>query len=405
MIGARIAETPDGVGYDTVYVLDDPPTEIPLSSPAEVRREHAGGGGGGGLRTAATGGGTAVESVSSAPAAAFPPSAEGQVLEPEPEIEPAQPKDVAIRRLGSTVMRQAARLVDEESGRVMEVQTNQPCLICYSANYLLPNRNAASAAADASKGKGNQGKGNSSNNNRKKNKKQKRSKRRRRQDGEQDQHQHESSGGGTSNAAAVGSTSGNASGSDAENSRGGSGGDGGDRPAAGLDNAEASTVEEGDEELTAVAESSSDSLAARHRQWGAVCLETVNYIGSLRFKQLPSMVLHPGQEYYHKTVHSFSTVQPYGLGSARQEESKAEDDAVVVDDAQEQQQGENAANAPDSSAEEESAGAGARQEGKQIDAEKKRRSDSRSDDDNNPGAADTHDSSGQRKQGEARSKL
>ena len=47
----------------------------------------------------------------------------------------------------------------------------------------------------------------------------------------------------------------------------------------------------------------------RHRQWGAVCLETVNFIGSLRFKkQLPSMLLLPGGEYYHKTMHRFSTV-------------------------------------------------------------------------------------------------
>ena len=40
-----------------------------------------------------------------------------------------------------------------------------------------------------------------------------------------------------------------------------------------------------------------------------MCLETVNFIGSLRFKkQLPSMVLLPGDEYCHKTMHRFSTV-------------------------------------------------------------------------------------------------
>ena len=48
--------------------------------------------------------------------------------------------------LGSSVMKKAARLVDVESGRVMEVQTNQNCIICYTANYLPADEQAHAQA-------------------------------------------------------------------------------------------------------------------------------------------------------------------------------------------------------------------------------------------------------------------
>jgi hypothetical protein len=243
LVGARISETPDGMGYDTVYVLDD----LPIDTAPE----------------AAGSGDTAV---SSAPAASVSTAAASADLEPEPEVEP----EVDVRRLGSTTMRPAARLVDEVSGRVMEVSTNQSCLICYSANYLQPKNSGANGEGGEQNGR----------------KRGKRGRRRGRRNGRNSQ-EDENSGSQKDKQAPPARTSGDS-------------GTGTTRKS----NSAGGSVDES-ELLDAEVDSS-----ARHRQWGAVCLETVNYIGSLRFKQLPTMVLHPEQEYYHKTVHSFSTAGP-----------------------------------------------------------------------------------------------
>ena len=246
LIGARISETPDGMGYDTVYVLDDPPIDAAVAAEDGAQNTAS---------AAAAGG----DHVSSAPAAASSiskTSAEGDGLEPEPEVEP----QVDVRRLGSTAMRPAARLVDETSGRVMEVVTNQPCLICYSANYLQPKGSVPKHEGEDSKT-------------------QRRRKRKKDSGAQKDRQTGSSPPSRTSGDGSAGTAT-------KSNSAGGS--------------ADQSDIY--DAEVDTPVDSS-----ARHRQWGAICLETVNYIGSLRFKQLPSMVLHPGQQYYHKTVHKFST--------------------------------------------------------------------------------------------------
>ena len=278
LIGARIAQTPDGVGYDTVYVLDDPPAG-----------DGATAGEGGRERTAGSDGGTAVTSV---PAAA---AADIDGLEPELEPEQEQEPTPGSKRLGSLKMRPAARLVDEASGRVMKVVTNQPCLICYSANYLPRVRRGNDPSnADNAKKK-----------NKKKDQKKKKRKNRKKDGGPED-------GGvdtlGRKNqfsmqllAAAVSSSEQQPEGEGVEQ-----------------DDDDDDDQEEGEQEEGRAGRNEGGSAqaaggtdpASRHRQWGAVCLETVNFIGSLRFKQLPSMVLHPGQEYYHKTVHTFSTIGP-----------------------------------------------------------------------------------------------
>lgn len=234
------------MGYDTVYVLDDPPMDT------------------------ATGPGISGDpAVSSAPAAGISTATAGAILEPEPEVEP----QVDVRRLGAATMRPAARLVDEVSGRVMEVSTNQSCLICYSANYLQSKNNSANGEGGDQNSKNDKGRG----------------RRRRRRKGGADQD--ENSGLHKDQQAPPARTSAESGSSNTRksNSAGGSGDE--------------------SELLDAEVDTAVDR-SARHRQWGAVCLETVNYIGSLRFKQLPTMVLHPGQEYYHKTVHRFSTTAP-----------------------------------------------------------------------------------------------
>ena len=235
------------MGYDTVYVLADPPIDTAVAAEDGAQNSAS---------SAAAGGG---EHVSSAPAAATSiskASAEERGLEPEPEVEP----QVDVRRLGSTAMRPAARLVDEASGRVMEVVTNQPCLICYSANYLQPKGSVTKHEGKDSK-----------------------TKRRRKREKDSGSHKDRQAG---SNPPSRTSGDGSAGSATKSNSAGGS-------------------ADESD--LTDAEVGTPVDSSARHRQWGAVCLETVNYIGSLRFKQLPSMVLHPGQQYYHKTVHKFST--------------------------------------------------------------------------------------------------
>lgn len=284
LIGARISETPDGLGYDTVYVLDDPPVDTCVDAHDGDHSDTSG----------ATDGS---DDVLVAPAAATSTStvaAEVHGLEPEPEVEP-QPD---VRRLGSTVMRPAARLVDEASGRVMEVLTNQPCLICYSANYLQPKGNAASGEGKKDgKRRGIRGR-----------------RRRRKSSGDQDE---SGSGKGRQPGANPPSrASVDASGAGTTEKSNSSGG-----------TRDESELLDDTEVDTAV-----DS-SARHRQWGAVCLETVNYIGSLRFKQLPSMVLHPGQEYFHRTVHSFSTTGPPQTldGGSSQQHEQDEHSATETD--------------------------------------------------------------------------
>lgn len=268
LIGARISETPEGIGYDTVYVLDDPPIDTNVAAQNSEPTSSV----------KAPGGSADLLSTPAAATLSLASAAEEHGLEPEPEVE-SQPD---VRRLGSFIVRPAARLVDEVSGRVMEVVTNQPCLICYSANHLQPTKGSAPT------GSGNEQDG------------KKRGKRgRRRQRRQSGRDTNDNDGGGTARKS---------------NSAGGPG-----------DESELY----GDTEVDTLVDS-----PARHRQWGAICLETVNYIGSLRFKQLPSMVLHPGQEYYHKTVHSFSTTgppqKPDGESSAQDEQQNDQSEELTT---------------------------------------------------------------------------
>ena len=121
---------------------------------------------------------------------------------------------------GSQQMREAAVLMDGESGRVMSVTTNQPCLIVYTANHL-PHAKRKPPQLPPSGGKG-----------------------------------------------VVAEEVGDKARRDGRQL---------------------------EPELT-------------HRRHGAVCLEAVNFIGSLRFNALPTMVLQPGHTYHHRTVHHFTTI-------------------------------------------------------------------------------------------------
>jgi aldose 1-epimerase len=61
--------------------------------------------------------------------------------------------------------------------------------------------------------------------------------------------------------------------------------------------------------LPPTAAAGESSTRNAHTQWGAVCLETINHVGSLRFGDLPHMLLQPGEQYHHKTVHTFRTTE------------------------------------------------------------------------------------------------
>eukprot|EP01047_Picozoa_sp_COSAG01_P036697 COSAG01_NODE_2876_length_6927_cov_482.724810_5_plen_527_part_00 len=64
-----------------------------------------------------------------------------------------------------------------------------------------------------------------------------------------------------------------------------------------------------------------DAAAMAHRRHGAVCLETLGFIGSLRFKSLPGMMLRPSQCYHHRTVHKFFSV-PLARAAVQQQQQR-----------------------------------------------------------------------------------
>lgn len=259
-IGSRIKET--GGGYDHVYVLDAEadPQQAAIAAKLEPRLAAA---------AAAT-----EEPILRAVA-----DAEAPIRNGDDPVTGAKSRNQAEEQMpifGSTRMRQdVATLADEHSGRMMRVSTNQPCLVVYTANFLprikVPRRKRQQLEST-------------------------------RQAKQQppppppSQMRVQEPEAPPSSAPSAGTV--NKPGPDAKS------------PPA---------VEGGDEPSATPPRLTAEQT---HRRHGAVCLETLNFIGSLRFKSLPSMVLQPGQRYFHRTVHAFS-IMP-GSGSEEEDDQREE---------------------------------------------------------------------------------